>query len=199
MNKSHIYILILAISLFSTKNFKALAQTEETTKTEAATVEYPTLPVGTIIFVKATKDIYAKNFQAGDHFFVELDRDVTSKGKVLIPKGTLVQMEVLISENTKRRGSKFAITIGGFIVDNYVQKCKTEGKQVATEGNGRNTMRKAAIGAGVGAAFDGGEGAGKGAAVGAAVGMLKPGTVIYFPKGTEGTFQLAEPLVINWL
>lgn len=161
--------------------------------------EAPVLPVGTILFLKATKDIYAPNFNAGDHFFVELDRDITSKGKVLIPKGTLVQMEVLVSENSKRRASKFGITVGGFIIDNFVQKCKTEGKLVQTEGNARGTLRKAAIGAAVGGAFDGGEGAGKGAAIGGAVGMLQPGTVIHFPKGTEGTFELAEPLTVNWL
>ena len=75
--------------------------------------EPPTLPVGTILFLKSTKDIYAKNFGAGDHFFVELDRDVTQKGKVLVPKGTIVQMEVLVSENKKRRSSTFAVTVGG--------------------------------------------------------------------------------------
>jgi hypothetical protein len=32
----------------------------------------PTLPVGTIIQLKSSKDIYAKNFKAGDHFFVDL-------------------------------------------------------------------------------------------------------------------------------
>ena len=41
--------------------------------------EPATLPVGTILFLKSTKDIYAKNFKAGDHFFVELDKDVTQK------------------------------------------------------------------------------------------------------------------------
>ena len=167
--------------------------------TTAQPTEYPTLPIGTIIFVKATKDIYAPNFKAGDHFFVELDKDITSKGKVLIPKGTLIQMEVLVSENSKRRASKFGITVGGFIIDNFVQLCKTEAKLVQTEGNAKGTLRKAAIGAGVGAAFDGGEGAGKGAAIGAAAGLLKPGTVIHFPAGTQGTFQLEQPLQVTWL
>lgn len=197
MKKSFLYALTIAIALFSGTSYQAIAQTETTT--EVASKEYPTLPIGTILFIKATKDVFAKNFQAGDHFFVELDRDITSKGVVVIPKGTLVQMEVLVSEHNKRRGSKFAITVGGFIVDNFVQKCKTEGKQVESQGTARGTLKKAAIGAAVGGAFDGGEGAGKGAAVGAAVGMLNPGTVIQFPKGTEGTFELAEPLVVDWL
>ena len=175
------------------------ATTPAATPTEAQPVAYPTLPIGTIIFVKATKDIYAPNFKAGDHFFVELDKDITSKGKVLIPKGTLIQMEVLVSENSKRRASKFGITVGGFIIDNFVQLCKTEAKLVQTEGNAKGTLRKAAIGAGVGAAFDGGEGAGKGAAIGAAAGLLKPGTVIHFPAGTQGTFQLEQPLQVTWL
>jgi len=187
--------------IFSVSTF---AQTTPADTTAAATptpatVEHPTLPIGTILFLKVTKDVYAPNFKAGDHFFVELSRDITSKGKVLIPKGTLVQMEVLVSENSKRRASKFGITVGGFIIDNFVQLCKTEAKMVQTEGNARGTLRKAAIGAGVGAAFDGGEGAGKGAAIGAAAGLLPPGTVIHFPVGTEGTFQLEQPLVVNWL
>jgi len=157
------------------------------------------LPAGTILSLKSTKGISAKNFRAGDHFFVELDKDVTKKGKVLIPKGTIVQMEVLVSENKKRRTSTFAVTVGGFIIDNFLQQVKTETKIVTTEDMAGNTVKKAAIGAGVGAAFGGGSGAGKGAAIGGAVGLLKPGQTIKFPAGTEATFQLESPLTVNWL
>ncbi|MCJ7465338.1 MAG: hypothetical protein MUO53_01420 [Maribacter sp.] len=157
-----------------------------------------TLPVGTILFLKSTKTISAKNFNAGDHFFVELDKDVTSKGKVLIPKGTIVQMDVLVSENNKRRASQFGVTVGGFIIDNYLQQVKTETKLVTTEDMAGGTVKKAAIGAGVGAAFDGGRGAGRGAAIGGAVGLLKPGQSIQFPAGTEAQFQLELPLKVDW-
>ena len=159
----------------------------------------PTLPVGTILFLKSTKGIYAKNFRAGDHFFVELDKDVTKKGKILIPKGTIVQMEVLVSENKKRRASTFAVTVGGFIIDNYLQQVKTETKVVTTDDKAGGTVKKAAIGAGIGAAFDGGRGAGRGAAIGGALGLLEPGQVIHFPAGTEATFQLELPLKVDWL
>ena len=157
-----------------------------------------TLPVGTILFLKSTKTISAKNFNAGDHFFVELDKDVTSKGKVLIPKGTIVQMDVLVSENNKRRASQFGVTVGGFIIDNYLQQVKTETKLVTTEDMAGGTVKKAAIGAGVGAAFDGGRGAGRGAAIGGAMGLLKPGQSIQFPAGTEAQFQLELPLKVDW-
>ena len=159
----------------------------------------PTLPVGTIIQLKSTKAIYAKNFKAGDHFFVDLAKDITSKGKVLIPAGTLVQIDVLESDNNKRRASKFTVTVGGFIIDNYLQQVKTEAKAVTTEDQAGQTVKKAAIGAGIGAAFDGGRGAGRGAAIGGAAGLLSPGQSIYFPQGTEATFQLAAPLKVNWL
>lgn len=158
-----------------------------------------TLPVGTILFLKSTKTITAKNFNAGDHFFVELDKNVTQKGKVLIPKGTIVQMEVLVSENKKRRASTFAVTVGGFIIDNFLQRVKTESKIVTTEDKAGGTVKKAAIGAGVGAVFGGGKGAGKGAAVGGALGLLSPGQVIQFPAGTKATFQLEQPLKVDWL
>lgn len=159
----------------------------------------PTLPAGTIIQLKTTKDIYAKNFKAGDHFFVDLAKDITFKGKVLIPAGTLVQINVLESENKKRRASTFAVTVSGFIIDNYLQQVTTESKQVTTEDQAGQTVKKAAIGAGIGAAFDGGRGAGRGAAIGGAAGLLSPGQSIYFPKGTEGTFQLTQPLIVDWL
>ena len=159
----------------------------------------PTLPTGTIIQLKSTKDIYAKNFKAGDHFFVDLAKDITSKGKVLIPAGTLVQIDVLESDNKKRRSSTFTVTVGGFIIDNYLQQVKTEAKQVTTEDQAGQTVKKAAIGAGIGAAFDGGRGAGRGAAIGGAAGLLSPGQSIHFPKGTEATFQLAQPLKVDWL
>ncbi len=158
-----------------------------------------TLPVGTILFLRTTKTISAKNFNAGDHFFVELNKDVTSKGKVIIPKGTIVQMEVMVSENNKRRASRFGVTVGGFIIDNYLQQVKTETKLVTTEDMAGGTVKKAAIGAGVGAAFGGGSGAGKGAAIGGALGMLQPGQSIQFPAGTEAQFQLELPLKVTWL
>ncbi len=157
------------------------------------------LPVGTILFIKSTQGITAKNFNAGDNFFVELDKDVTSKGKIVIPKGTIVQMNVLVSDNKNRRASTFTVTVGGFIIDNYLQAVQTESKVVTTDGQAGNTVKKAAIGAGIGAVFDGGRGAGRGAAIGGAMGLLKPGASIYFPPGTEATFQLTAPLKVNWL
>jgi hypothetical protein len=161
--------------------------------------ELPSLPVGTILFIKTTKPIHSKHFRAGDHFFVELAKDVTQKGKVLIPKGTLVQIDVLVSENKKRRASTFVVTAGGIIIDNYVQQIKTENKVVTTEDMAGQTIKKAAIGAGIGAIFDGGRGAGRGAALGGAIGLLKPGQSIQFPVGTEATFQLKQPLIVDWL
>ncbi len=160
--------------------------------------EAHTLPAGTILFLKSTKTIIARNFNAGDHFFVELDKDVTSKGKVLIPKGTIVQMDVLVSENNTRRASQFGVTVGGFIIDNYLQEVKTETKLISTKDMAGGTVKKAAIGAAVGAAFDGGRGAGRGAAIGGALGLLKPGQSIQFPAGTEAQFQLELPLKVDW-
>ena len=191
------YALVLLLMLFSALIFALPDNEQEYNKVSIQ--EPPTLPAGTILFLKATKDIYAPNFRAGDHFFVELDKDITQKGNVLIPRGTIVQMEVLVSENRKRRASKFAVTVGGFIIDNYLQLVKTETKAVTTEDKAGQTVKKAAIGAGIGAAFDGGKGAGRGAAIGGAAGLLRPGQVIHFPVGTTATFQLKEPLKITWL
>ena len=198
-----IKISILLFSLFivttSFNNNELSAVKNDKTTSDNVIQEPPTLPAGTILFLKATKAIHAKNFKAGDHFFVELDKDVTQKGKVLIPKGTLVQMEVLVSENKKRRSSTFTVTVGGFIIDNYLQQVKTETKVITTEDQAGQTVKKAAIGAGIGAAFDGGRGAGRGAAIGGAMGLLKPGQSIHFPAGTEATFQLENPLKVDWL
>ena len=196
-------ILFTSICMFLTLHLLANGIENKTIDKEIIKVnksqDPPTLPVGTIIQLKSSKDIYAKNFKAGDHFFVDLAKDITSKGKVLIPAGTLVQMDVLASDNKKRRSSKFTVTVAGFIVDNYLQQVKTEIKQVTTEDQAGQTVKKAAIGAGIGAAFDGGRGAGRGAAIGGAAGLLSPGQSIYFPKGTEATFQLAAPLKVDWL
>lgn len=199
-NKTFIILIVLgAFVLSSFSSFEMTTLEVDKTKSYHTAQEPIVLPVGTILFLKSTSGISAKNFNAGDHFFVELNKDITQKGKVLIPKGTIVQMEVLVSENKKRRSSTFAITVGGFIIDNYLQQVKTETKAVTTEDMAGNTIKKAAIGAGVGAAFDGGSGAGKGAAIGGALGLLKPGQTIQFPAGTEATFQLELPLKITWL
>ena len=195
--KNLILILSLGLMSFATASNGELIQVEITSSNTIQ--EPPTLPVGTILFLKSTKVISAKNFRAGDHFFVELAKDVTQKGKVLIPKGTMVQMEVLVSENKKRRASKFGVTVGGFIIDNYLQQVKTETKIITTEDMAGGTIKKAAIGAGVGAAFDGGKGAGRGAAIGGALGLLRPSQSIQFPAGTEATFQLELSLKVDWL
>ncbi len=167
---------------------------------ETADIQDPVvLPKGTILFLKSATDIYAQNFRAGDHFFVELEKDITSKGKVIIPAGTTVQMEVLVSENKKRRSSKFGVTVGGFIIDNFLQKVTTEAKLVTTEDMAGGTVKQAAIGAGIGAAFGGSSGAGKGAAIGGGMGLLQRGQKIHFPAGTKATFQLEEPLEVTWL
>ncbi|AUP79989.1 hypothetical protein [Flavivirga eckloniae] len=189
--------LILFLMLFTVAFVFSMPTSQANEKTTLQ--EPPILPVGTILFIKTTKAIHAQNFKAGDHFFAELSKDITQKGKVLISKGTIVQMEVLVSENKKRRTSSFAVTVGGFIIDNYLQLVKTETKAVITEDQAGQTIKKAAIGAGIGAAFDGGTGAGRGAAIGAATGLLKPGEAIYFPAGTEGSFQLKQSLKVTWL
>lgn len=192
--------IFLSLSLFIFANYHTNYDKSNQLNKELFEIqESPTLPVGTIIQIKTTKDIHAKNFKAGDHFFVELAKAITSKGKVLIPAGTMVQIDVLQSDNKKRRASTFAVTVGGFIVDNYLQQVKTETKAVTTEDQAGQTVKKAAIGAGIGAAFDGGRGAGRGAAIGGAAGLLSPGQSIYFPRGTEATFQLALPLKVDWL
>ena len=198
-NKAKSFMMLLVVLLLSshTSSFSNLSPNQKSF--EGLFQEAPVLPVGTILFIKSTKGISAKNFNAGDSFFVELDKDVTSKGKIVIPKGTIVQMNVLVSDNTNRRGSTFGVTVGGFIIDNYLQGVQTETKVVTTEAQTGNTVRKAAIGAGIGAVFGGGKGAGKGAAIGGAMGLLTPGASIYFPPGTEATFQLTMPLKVNWL
>lgn len=201
MKNTKIKTLIITMSigvLAFGSTFSSPLNSNETNSTKVIQ-EPPTLPVGTILFLKSTKAIVAKNFKAGDHFFVELDKDITQKGKVLIPKGTMVQLEVLVSENKKRRSSTFSVTVGGFIIDNYLQQVKTETKVITTEDQAGQTIKKAAIGAGIGAAFDGGRGAGRGAAIGGAMGLLKPGQSIQFPAGTEATFQLVLPLKVDWL
>jgi len=190
---------IMSLSFLLFINMIDLKSVDHKTALKTYVQEVPTLPVGTIISLITTKEIHAKNFKSGDHFFVELARDITSKGKVLIPAGTLVQIDVLESNNNKRRASVFSVTVGGFIIDNYLQQVKTESKVITTEDQAGQTVKKAAIGAGIGAVFDGGRGAGRGAAIGGAAGLLTPGQSIYFPKGTEATFQLTLPLQVNWL
>jgi hypothetical protein len=200
MKKMKLILLITLLSGCLFSSVHSLANPYQRAEANSNPIQAdPELPIGTILFLKSSKAIYAKNFKSGDHFFVELDKDVTQKGKVLIPKGTIVQMDVLVSDNNKRRASTFTVTVGGFIIDNYLQLVRTETKEITTEDQAGQTVKKAAIGAGIGAAFDGGRGAGRGAAIGGAAGLMQKGQEIYFPAGTEATFQLSQPLKVTWL
>ncbi len=139
----------------------------------------PVIPVGTPIYIKTTEEIKTKSLKGGDTFFVELAKNISQGGKVLVPKGTQVQMEVIYSKSGKK--NVFDVTVGGFMINNYLHKVRTENKVLSVDGPTTASTYTIKF-----TTSDGGSA------------YLKEGSAIVIPKGTEGVFKLAIPLNVGW-
>ncbi len=140
------------------------------------------IPVGTTINLKSKNEIQTASLKGGDSFFVELASDIAMKGKVVLPKGTPVQMEVIYSKSDKNNRNIFNVTVGGFVINNYLHKVRTENKIIAVDGPPGQGPSKVKLTT----------------SSGNSAGVLEEGTSIVFPAGTTATFKLANSLNVSW-
>src|SRR5262245_3199738 len=149
-----------------------------------------TLPANTMLNVRLTQAIEVDAAQTGMTFKSLLDDPVMVNGKVIVPRGSAVELQAAkVEQAGKMKGADKitlkanALSFGGRrydIVTNYVEQ--------KGSGEGKKTARKVGGGAGLGAIVGGIAGGGTGAAIGAAAGAAT-GAIM----SSQGTEHLSLP------
>jgi outer membrane lipoprotein SlyB len=144
-----------------------------------------TLPKGTALTGVLTEGIDVDGTKAGQTFKAVLDDPVMVEGKVIVPRGAAMVLQVAkVEQAGKMKGSdKIAlkansISFGGRKYDVVTTQVEQKGS-----GEGKKTARKVGGGAGLGAIVGGIAGGGTGAAIGAAAGAATG--AIMASQGTE--------------
>ena len=149
-----------------------------------------TIPSGTVLNVLLSEGIDVDAAKTGMTVRSLLDDPVMMGGKVILPRGAAVVVQVAkVEQAGKMKGSDNitlkanSLSFGGRkydIVTTYVEQ--------KSAGEGKKTARKAAAGAGLGAVIGGIAGGGSGAAIGAAAGTAT-GAIV----ASQGTAHLTLP------
>jgi hypothetical protein len=166
-----------------------------------------TIPAGTALEVRTNETIASSNAEGRTYQADIATEVVDTQGKVLIPKGS--QVELVVLEAKEKEGVKGAslqlgmrsVTVNGttyLVVSEEVKR---------TAGIGRNQQTAKTVGGGaalgtlIGAAAGGGKGAVLGgivgAAAGAAVQVITQGKEVRVPAESVLRFQLDEPIQLQ--
>jgi outer membrane biosynthesis protein TonB len=169
------------------------------------------IPAGTDLFIRADENITATNADPGRTYQGTVTRQVVSSdGRVLIPKGTPVQLAVM--DNSGTTGNKNlqlgvkSMTINGNTYPVTGAEASTTAGTTGSKNQGIGANKRTAthvgggavLGTVLGAVIGGGKGAAIGAVTGAAAGgavqVLTKGNKINVPAETEMQYHLDQPI-----
>ncbi|HEV2341920.1 MAG TPA: BON domain-containing protein [Candidatus Acidoferrales bacterium] len=167
------------------------------------------IPAGTVVEVQTIDPIDSATAQDGQEFQASLSQPLTTDGRVIVPAGTNVFIQV--ANSTKAGHYK-----GTNSLQLVLSRMEFKGKDVALAtdpyalsggSRGKNTAEKvgggAALGAIIGAIAGGGKGAAIGAGVGAAGGGVYQGATkakaVKVAPETKLDFKLSQPLDLTYM
>ena len=174
-----------------------------TTLTHAAT----SVPAGTAITVTIDQSISSKDAKVGQGVVATVAHDVTSNGKVVIPKGAHAKLVVTSAQASGRLSTpaKLWLRLKSVELHGKTYTIATSSSGKTMEGKGKRDAGFIGGGAGAGALIGGLAGGGKGAAIGAAAGA-GAGTAgaaatgkkeVEFPAETRLSFTTRAAVTIN--
>lgn len=165
------------------------------------------IPAGTEIAIRTNETIEANAPASGKLYAAQTARDIVdSRGRVLVPNGSPVELVVVDSSRGGAAGTpSLELAIASMTVNGNRYAVNSERRtETGKEGLGRNERTAKMVGGGallgtlIGAAAGGGKGAAIGAAVGAAGGaaaqVLTRGKEVKIPAETVMTFRLDSPI-----
>jgi hypothetical protein len=166
-----------------------------------------TIPAGTRLDVRTNEQITSSQGE-GKTYNAQIELDVVgSDGKVLLPKGSPVELVVMeTKEKSGVRGAGLQLGMRSVTVNGQTYLVISQELQQTTGlGRNRGTAEKvgggAALGTVIGAAAGGGRGAAIGGLAGAAAGalaqILTAGKEVKIPAESVLQFRLDEPMVLQ--
>ena len=174
-----------------------------TALTHAAT----SVPAGTAITVTIDQSISSKDAKVGEGVVATVTRDVTSNGKVVIPKGAHAKLVVTSAQASGRLSTpaKLWLRLKSVEVHGKTYTIATSSSGKTMGGKGKRDAGFIGGGAGAGALIGGLAGGGKGALIGAGAGA-GAGTAgaaatgkkeVEFPAETRLSFTTRAAVTIN--
>jgi hypothetical protein len=165
------------------------------------------VPTGAIISVTIDQSISSKDAKVGQTVTGTVSRDVTSDGKVIIPKGSAAKLSVSSVQASGRLSTpaKLWLRLRSVTVHGKTYDVGTNSAGKTLGGKGKRDTAFIGGGAGVGAVIGAVAGGGKGAAIGAAAGA-GAGTAgaaatgkkdVVFPVETRLSFKTRAPISVD--
>ena len=179
------------------------------------------IPAKTEIFVELSRAINTKTAQAGERFHGRVEVPITVDDRVVVPPGSYVIGEVVVSKSPGRlkRKAELRVRFDTVVLENgitrkieaVIQSAEHERRRPGDEQGtleGGGSQVEETVGGAAGGGIAGGTigglstgswaGAGSGAAVGAAVGtlmgVLRRGRHVILDRGSSITIQLENPV-----
>ena len=161
------------------------------------------VPAGTRILIRMIDSVDSSRNHVGDKFLASLEADLVADGITVAPKGTDVYGRLAEAQEAGRvtGKSQLRLELTDLLIHDKLQPILTGDYEIAGEGRGGDTVRKAAGGAVLGALIGAIAGGGKGAAIGAGVGggagtavnVMTRGEQVRVPSETVLEFRLQQP------
>jgi hypothetical protein len=156
-----------------------------------------TVLAGSAILVRMVDGLDTSKTKTGQIFSATLETDLVANGIVVARKGTTVHGKVIKSVNARRLTGKseLQLELTSIVINGTAHPISTSGFQSKGGGEGKETLKKTAGGAGLGAiigaiAGDAGKGAAIGAVSGLGIAMIKKGEPIQVPSESLLEFSL---------
>jgi hypothetical protein len=161
------------------------------------------VPAGTLIMVRMMDSLDTSKTKTGQIFTATLETNLAAQGAVVARKGTTVHGKVLKSSNARRLTghSELQLALTDIVIGGTAYAIQTGDFEAKGKGEGAQTLKKTAGGAGLGAAIgaiagDAGQGAAIGAVAGVGLAMTKKGEPIRVPSETLVQFTLKQPVTL---
>jgi hypothetical protein len=164
---------------------------EAPTAPKAPEPRYATITSGTSIQIRLQEPLDSGVNKTGDTFRAILDRNIEVDGKVVAPRGSILEGKLTSVEQSGRLKGRAAMSLqlDKLIIDNQSYPVQTETLSFEAQSTAKKDATKVGLGAGIGAVIGAIAGGGKGAAIGAAVGGGAGGATVIATRGKELQFE----------
>jgi hypothetical protein len=158
--------------------------------------KFATIRSGSSIHVRLETPLDSGVNKTADTFRAMVDQDVLVDGKVIAPRGTIVEGKLTNVERSGRVEGRAAISmqLTKLLVENQSYPLQTDNLSFVAESTKKQDATKVGVGAGIGAVIGAIAGGGKGAAIGAAVGAGAGGATVVATRGKEVKLEAERKL-----